>query len=49
MASKNKMNKLKNSYLHWSFLKNKDMRLKKILFFTSSQRQQLKKDLRNEF
>ena len=48
MASKNKMNKLKNSYIHWTLLKNKKLRLKKILFFTPSQRKQLKADLRKE-
>lgn len=38
MASEKKKRKLKNSYCCKSALKNKTLKLKKVLFFTSSQR-----------
>lgn len=47
MASKNKQKKLKNSYCVGGALKNKTIKLKKILFYTASQRQHLKKELKN--
>lgn len=43
MSSKNKKNKHKNAYLNPGGLKEKDMKIKRLLFFTSSKRQQLKK------
>jgi len=38
MASEKKKRKLKNSYCVKGALKNKTLKLKKVLFFTSSQR-----------
>ena len=46
MASKKKWNKLKNAYLWKTTMKNKNLRLKRLLFFTSAQRKQLKKELK---
>jgi len=43
MASQNKKNKQVNAYVYKTSLKNKDSRLRGILFFTSSQRQANKK------
>lgn len=40
MASKNKKKKLKNSYCVEAILKDKTLRLKRIMFFTASQRKQ---------
>lgn len=39
MVSVNKKNKQVRAYLHKTGLKNKDSRLKRFLFYTSSQRQ----------
>lgn len=38
MASENKKKKLKNSFLVKSYLKNKVEKMKRVIFFTSSQR-----------
>jgi hypothetical protein len=43
MASENKKKKLKNSYMCASGLKNKDMELQRVAFFTSAKRMELKK------
>ena len=43
MASQKKKNKLKNSYCWGGALKNKKLKLKRVLFYTSSQRQAEKK------
>ena len=43
MASQKKKNKLKNSYCCKGMLKNKDLKLKRVAFYTSSKR----KDLNN--
>lgn len=48
MTSKNKMNKLKNSYCVPSTLKEKDLRLKRLLFFTPSLRRKLKQETLKE-
>ena len=40
MASEKKKNKLKNSYCVKGMLKNKDLKLKRTAFFTSSQRKE---------
>lgn len=40
MASKKKIKKLKNSFCHRSALKNKKFKLKRILFFTPSDRRE---------
>lgn len=48
MASSNKKKKLKNSYCWVGALKEKDLRLKRILFFTSSYRKKIKADTRKE-
>lgn len=52
MSSKKKKNKNKNAYLWPGGLKEKDMKIKRLLFFTSSKRLKLKNDtkkiLRNE-
>lgn len=48
MASTNKKKKLKNSYCTPSALKEKDMKLKRLLFFTSSKRHQLKRQAEKE-
>lgn len=42
MASINKKKKLKNSYCCKSMLKNKKIKLKRVLFFTASQRKENK-------
>lgn len=42
MASENKKRKLKNSYCVGSILKNKTCKLKRVLFFTPSERKKLK-------
>ena len=39
MVAVNKKNKQVRAYLHKTGLKNKDSRLKRLLFYTSSQRQ----------
>lgn len=41
MASENKKKKLKNSYCWVGALKNKDLKSKRVLFYTSSQRKEL--------
>lgn len=46
MASKKKWNKVKNAYLWKTMMKNKNLHLKRILFFTPAQRKQLKKELK---
>ena len=43
MSSKNKKNKHKNAYLWPGGLKEKDMKIKRLLFFTSAKRRELKK------
>lgn len=43
MVSQNKKKKLKNSYQVPSALKNKETGIKKLSFYTSSERQRLKK------
>ena len=40
MASTNKKRKLKNSYCIKAMLKNKSLRLRRVLFFTSSKRKE---------
>ena len=42
MSSKNKKKKLKNSYCWGGALKEKDIKLKRLLFFNSAMRQKLK-------
>ena len=54
MASKNKVAKLKNSYCVPGMLKNKisKLKLKRVAFYTSADRQELKKETEkplNEF
>ena len=41
MSSEKKKRKLKNSYCVKGFLKNKKIKLKRVLFYTSSQRKNL--------
>lgn len=41
MASEKKKRKLKNSYCVYGALKNKTLKLKRVLFYTSSQRKML--------
>lgn len=48
MASEKKKRKLKNSYCDYGALKNKKIKLKRVLFFTSSQRKQEKEKLLKE-
>lgn len=48
MASEKKKRKLKNSYCGYWALKNKKLKLKRVLFFTSSQRKQEKEKLLKE-
>jgi len=48
MASQKKKNKLKNAYCWGGALKNKKLKLKRGLFYTSSQRQAEKKLLNKE-
>ena len=48
MASEKKKRKLKNSYCVGSMLKNVKIKLKRIAFFTPSNRKQNNKDLDNE-
>ena len=43
MASKSKMKKLKNSHCLRGALKNKSLKLKRVLFFSASQRRQEKR------
>jgi hypothetical protein len=43
MSSKKKKNKLKNAYLWPGGLKEKDMKIKRLLFFTSSKRKSIKR------
>jgi hypothetical protein len=43
MASEKKKRKLKNSYCCAGALKNKKLKLKRVLFYTSSQRKELNK------
>ena len=45
MSSINKKKKARNSYCHGS-LKEKDMKMKRVLFFNSCVRKNLKNDLR---
>lgn len=45
MASKNKLKKLVNAYCCPMTLKDKKWRCKRVMFYTSAQRQQLKKEL----
>lgn len=42
MASENKKRKLKNSYCAGGALKEKRMKLRRVLFFTSSKRKDIK-------
>jgi hypothetical protein len=49
MASKNKKKKLKNSYCWGGALKEKDLKIKKILFYNSALRQKLKQQARKEY
>lgn len=46
MASENKKRKLKNSYCVGGALKNRKWKLKRIFFFTPSDRQNIKNELR---
>jgi hypothetical protein len=48
MSSQNKKKKLKNSYCCGGALKEKDFRLKRILFFTSALRKKLKNQARKD-
>lgn len=48
MVSQKKKNKQKNAFLYKTALKNKRERLKRMLFFTSSDRKLLKQELKNE-
>lgn len=48
MVSRKKINKQKNAFMHPTLLKNKIGKLKGGLFFTSSQRQEEKRRLRND-
>ena len=47
MVSVNKKNKQVRAYLHKTGLKNKDVRLKRLLFYTSSQRKIDKARIKN--
>ena len=47
MASENKKRKLKNSYCVGGALKEKKMKLKRILFFTPSKRKEIKNQVLN--
>lgn len=38
MASENKKNKLKNSYCSHGYLKNKKIKIKRVMFYNSSNR-----------
>ena len=51
MASKNKVAKLKNSYCVPGILKNKisKLKLKRVTFYTSADRQELKKETEKPF
>ena len=46
MASENKVAKLKNSYCAYGMLKNKtsELKLKRVAFYTSSDRQELNRE-----
>ena len=44
MASEKKKRKLKNSYCVGSMLKNKEVKLKRVAFFTPSKRKEEKKN-----
>lgn len=48
MTSINKWNKLKHSYLTWTNVKNKSGKMKRFFFYTASQRQELKRQLKKE-
>lgn len=48
MASENKKRKLKNSFCCKGALKNTKLKLKRVLFFTSSERKQNKAQTRKE-
>ncbi len=48
MSSSNKKKKLKNSYYWVGALKEKDLRLKRYLFFTSAYRRKLKQQARKD-
>lgn len=51
MASKNKVAKLKNSYCAYGMLKNKasELKLKRVAFYTSSDRQELNRETEKLF
>ena len=46
MASQKKKNKLKNSYCSHGMLKNKNVKLKRTAFYTSSLRKELDKGVK---
>lgn len=48
MASEKKKRKLKNSYCWYGALKNKKLKLKRVLFFTSSQRKAEKEKIKED-
>jgi hypothetical protein len=48
MASENKKKKLKNSYCWYGALKNKKLKLKRILFYNASQRKDLNSKISKE-
>ena len=48
MASEKKKRKLKNSYCCYGALKNKKLKLKRVLFFTSSQRKAEKEKIKED-
>lgn len=48
MASEKKKRKLKNSYCWYGALKNKKLKLKRVLFFTSSQRKAEKEKINED-
>ncbi len=48
MASSNKKKKLKNSYCCGGALKERDFRIKRLLFFTPSYRRMIKRQTRKE-
>lgn len=48
MGSEKKKRKLKNSYCWYGALKNKKLKLKRVLFFTSSQRKAEKEKIKED-
>lgn len=46
MAIQKKKNKLKNSYCSYGMLKNKNVKLKRVVFYTSSLRKELDKGVK---